>query len=348
MNRSTLSQSTMPEVSLSAMRESKEQIREAYNYLAGTKYLVLQNICGTIYFKIAGTEGTEGTLFTAEKSISKVKALLENTAPIETYNAQIHRKQEQLESAPPEEQQEIQDKIDSYRELGDKVINEEIIKEIKGKSELLETQATEIESFDFKSQVEGEIERLNKELKEKINPEIERYTVLRDETRDQHDAISYTMNLMEENDLKEYYSDLIPSAEDLIGLMEHGNPELDLIMYGLEVYAALFDVVGDGFSYLKLVQARDYLYDQLEEYNQAITGLEDRQSEINKNLQDLDYIDDVESTRFVFTEQVRNLAQAYAICTEDIQSLMASDVNYDNVLLRMAEMVTYLENLQAS
>ena len=107
----------------------------------------------------------------------------------------------------------------------------------------------------------------------------------------------------------------------------------------------MIGVLGDGFSYIRLEETRDYLWNLLEEYRADLKNYKDQKEQIELDLTDINHISIIERERFVFTEQVKNLVQGYGSFTESIQSLMQSDVNYDNVLASMEQTYTELDDL---
>ncbi|ACK71443.1 hypothetical protein PCC7424_3041 [Gloeothece citriformis PCC 7424] len=328
----------MPNVSLQVMEESKGTIRTAYQNLAETQYPEFQESCTAIYNRV------NDTFNTTNNTIIEIKAFLDTTSALEGLNRMIKNKQEELETeTDPAEIENIQNTINRLREEGDEKLNENN-EAITSKATTLTNESSNIEFFDFKQQVDEEIQELNDDLV-RIDGDIAEYEEKKKKAEEDYETLNVAMDVYEEYNIFEFFSDVIPTAEEISNMIDAGDPRLAAAILALEIYKDLFDVVGDGFSYMQMDSARDYVYNLITEYTRELERLNGEKNQININLNDLSHISTIESERFIFTEQVKNLSQGYTIYTEDIQSLMNTDVNYDNVLIRMGEMFTYLNNL---
>ena len=337
-------QNSLPEVSISAMENSSRTIRDAYDQLGETQYDDFKRICENI------KDDVMDTLQLSQNTIIETKALLNNTASIETINELIHAKEEELAAATdPDEAANIQEDIDRFRDRGDPQITEKL-DPIDDKASNLNYKAGEIELSDFKSQVDEEIAEINKRLTETIDPNIEKYGQLIQETQNDYDDISELMHIMEEQGFLDFVSDTIPTPEEVAGMIEGGaaNPYYAAIVAGLDVCTKLIDEIGDGLSYAKLQETRDYLYQKLQNYQTELENWQGQKRQAEIDLNDLANINIIESERFVFTQQVRNLAEAYTTFTQSIRALLETEVNYDKVLQGMADMIVYLDTVSSS
>lgn len=334
----------MPEVTISAMEDSSRTIRDAYAHLSQTQYDEFQRICNNI------NQDVIETLDLAKSTIIETKALLNNTASIEKINELIHAKEEELAATnDPTEQAAIQEDIDNFRKREDPKITGKL-DSIEEKASSLNYKAGEIELSDFKSLVDEEIAETNQKLDETINPNITKYEQLIAETQEDYDEISELMHIMEQEGFLDFVSDTIPTPEEVAAMLEGGaaNPYYAAIIAGLNVCTELIDELGDGFSYIKLQNTRDYLRERLDKCQAELKSWEDKKKQAEIDLNDLANINIVESERFVFTPQVRNLATAYTTFTAEIRTLLETEVNYDNILQNMADMVVYLDLVLAS
>lgn len=334
----------MPEVTVSAMEDSSRKITDAYDHLGETQYENFKRYCENIKNDVITTVDL------ATSTIIETQALLQNTASIEKVNELIHEKEEELAATnDPTEQAAIQEDIDNCREHGDPQITEKL-DPIDEKANSLNYNAGEIELSDFKAQVDEEIAEINQQLDETINPNIAKYEQLIEETQEDYDEISELMHIMEEEGFLDFVSDTIPTPEEVAAMIEGGaaNPYYAAIIAGLQVCTELIDEIGDGFSYVKLKETRDFLQDRLDNYRADLKSWEEKKQQAEIDLNDLANINIIESERFVFTAQVRNLATAYTTFTAEIRTLLETDVNYNNILEDMAEMNDYLANVLAS
>jgi len=202
----------------------------------------------------------------------------------------------------------------------------------------LKREASNIELFDFREQVEEEVSKQNKQLEEVIKPNIENYEAKKAEAEQNYAEISAAMQVFEERNLFDFISETIPTADELSEILGVGteDPTIGVVMAGLEVFRKLTHEVGEGFSYVQMIKARDYIYGQIQTYQQELETLNQRKRQVEINLGDLANISIIESERFPFTEQVRNLATTYDYFIQDINSKlnsMGQFDNYDNMLV---------------
>lgn len=333
-----MSTSAMPNVSLTIMKESKNNIRKANNNLAGTQYTDLQNICVAIYNNVNNTDDL------AHKSIIDIKAVLNTTAQIRTINNLIHQKQAELKSTEdPDRRTQLEQDIEKFKEQGNKRIDADI-KIIETHSQNLQNGASNIEFSEFKQQIKQIQGDLETQLST-ITKNIEYYQDLKAKAQQDYDAISAGMSVLEQYNIFNYFSDMIPTPDELSNILGAGNPKLGAAILAIETYKKLLNVIGDGFSYAQMSQARTYLFDKITDYDNELQKLSKQQTQTNLNVSHIGDIGIIESERFIFTEQVKNLAEAYTIYIHGIKDLMKNDSNYDNILIWMEEMLTYISNL---
>ncbi|NEQ35708.1 MAG: alpha-xenorhabdolysin family binary toxin subunit B [Okeania sp. SIO3I5] len=334
-------QNPLPEVSVDAMEDSSRKIRDAYAELGETQYEDFKRICNNI------NQDVIDTLDLAKSTIIETKALLNNTASIEAVNEFIHAKEEELAAATdPEEQAKIQEDIEKFRERGEPQITEKL-DPIDDKASSLNYKVGEIELSDFKFLVDEEIGEINQELNETINPNIAKYEQLIKETQEDYDEISELMHIMEEEGFLDFVSDTIPTPREIEAILKGGkaNPYYAAIIAGLQVCTELIDEIGDGFSYVQLQETRNFLWEQLQNYQNELRSWEEKKRNVEVGLNDLTSINFIESERFVFTAQVKNLAEAYTTFTQEIRNLLETEVNYDKILQYMADTVVYLDSV---
>jgi hypothetical protein len=275
---------------------------------------------------------------------------LNNTASIEQINELIHTKQEELAATDdPAEQANIQEDIDKFRERGEPQITEKL-DPIEENANSLNYNAGNIELSNFGPQVVEEIAEINKELDETINPNIDKYEQLIKETKEDYEEICELMDIMEQEGFLDFVSDTIPTPKEVAAMIEGGaaNPYYAAIIAGLQVCTELIDEIGDGFSYAQLQETRDFLWDRLQNYQAELQSWQAKKHQAEIDLNDLDNINIILSERFVFTEQVKNLAEAYTTFTGEIRILLEAEVNYDRIVENMADMAVYLHNVLAS
>lgn len=342
MNGSKFARSTMPDVSLAVMEEAKNTIRSANNKLTQTQYVEFKETCQAIYNRV------NTTFDLANSSIIAVRVKLQNMVDtLVTPNLLIQALQAQLESSNSPET--IKNQIKQLRQQGDANINS-AIEEIKPKSESLKKEASNIEFFEFRNEVDEQVSKLNKQLEENIKPNIEKYEALKAQAQEDYDNISAAMHVLEQHNLFEFFSETIPTAEELSDILGVGmeSPELAAVIAGIEVYKQFFAQVGEGFSYVQMKKLRNYITEQIDTYTNELNDLNERKRKIEINLQDLGNISIIESERFKFTEQVKNLATTYDYFIEDINSTLAAMGDYDNynnMLELLNQMVTHLKSL---
>lgn len=342
MKISKISRSIMPDVSFDIMVESQKKIRSAYQNLANTQFPEFKDFCESIYNNVTKT------LDMASSSKIQVKIQIDNTkASISTSNTLIKALQAQIDSGGDPDT--ILPQIKSLREQGDGFIDT-LIESTENKSKDLQTEASNIEFYDFKELVDEKIDKLNKDLNETVLPNIEKYEALVAEAEEDYNNITAAMKVFEDRGVLDFYFDTIPTAEELAELLDIavGSPELAAVLLALDIYKKFLGELGDGFSYVKLGQARDLVRRDWDEYLADLEKYNQRKKQIEFDLEDLGNISLIESERFVFTEQVRNLARAYSIFVEDINLLMkelGEYGNYDPVIERMDEMIAYLDAL---
>lgn len=332
MNRRNFAMSPMPDVSFAVMEKSRNTIRSAFQKLGQTEYDGFKESCEAIYNRVSKTFGL------ATDSRIAVRVTLQQTAnTLENFNKLI-------KAAQPESEQ-----IKTLRQQGDNKLNS-ATGEIKLKSQELKGEASNIEFFDFKNLVDEEVKKLNKQLEETINPNIEKYEAKKAQAEQDYADISAAMKVFEDRNLFEFISETIPTPEELSEILGVGmeSPELAAVIAGLEVYKKLTHEVGEGFSYVQMKKARDYTYEQIQTYKRELETLNQRKRQIEIKLEDLDNISIIESERFTFTEQVKNLATTYDYFIKDINSTLAAMgvyENYDNMLELLNEMVAHINSL---
>ena len=252
MNTKTLSKSIFSDVNISIIKDSQDNIRDSYNYLAQTQYQEFKAHCTSIKNHV------DETLEVSQDSIIKTRAQMDNVRSIEFLNDLIRKKEEELESAPPSEQEEIQEDIDRFREQGDEKINEKLAV-FTTNSETLTSNVGNIEFFEFKQEVDEEKAELDEKLT-KILGYIEEYEAKIAKTTKEYDSINVMMDVMEDYNFMDFVSDIIPSAEEIGAMMDTGDPRYAAVIFALGVMKDLIGVLGDGFSYIRLEETRDYLW----------------------------------------------------------------------------------------
>ncbi|WP_414569264.1 alpha-xenorhabdolysin family binary toxin subunit B [Nostoc sp. CCY 9925] len=331
MNRRNFAMSPMPDVSFAVMETSKNTIRSAFQKLEQTEYDGFKETCEAIYNRV------NKTFELATQSKIAVRIQLTQTAnTLENYNKLI-------KAAQPESEQ-----IKRLRQDGDNKLNS-ARDEINLKSEELEREASNIKFLNFENLVD-EVKKLNKQLEETINPNIEKYEAKKAQAEQDYADISAAMKVFEDRNLFEFISETIPTPEELSKILKVGmeSPELAAVIAGLEVYKKLTHEIGEGFSYVQMKKARDYTYEQIQTYTRELETLNQRKGKIEIKLKDLENISIIESERFTFTEQVKNLATTYDYFIQDINSTLAAMgvyENYDNMLELLNEMVAHIDNL---
>lgn len=342
-NGSNLDKSTMPDLNFEAMETSKNTIREAYQKLPETGYDAFRSYCQQIYNQV------NDTFDEAKSSVITVKTKLASTKQaLETSNTLIKALQAQITD---ENADSIHTQIKSLRQQGDANITA-TIDLLNPTSTGLTDGVNEIEFHEFKRDVEEEIKEVNQELTETVLPNIEKYEGLKAKAQEDYQTITEAMFVFEQHNLFDFVSEVIPSPEELATLLEVGmeSPELAAVIAGIGVFQEFVEEIGEGFSYAQMVQVRNFLDQQIRDYTQELENLNARKRQLENTLEDLGYILTIEGERFTFTEQVKNLASVYTTFAEDLTSLMTAmgDYdNYDNVLVRLGEMVEYLQSLQA-
>lgn len=332
MNKKNFAMSPMPDVSFAVMENSKNTIRSAFQKLGQTEYDGFKESCEAIYNRVTNTFDL------AQQSKIAVRIKLEQT---ENTLTSLNRL---INAAQPGSEQ-----IKTLRRQGDDRLKS-ATDDIDLKSQELKREASNIKFFDFKHLVDEEVKKLNKQLEETINPNIEKYEEKKAQAEANYADISAAMKVFEERNLFDFISETIPTQEELSEILGVGmeSPELAAVMAGLEVYKKLTHEIGQGFSYVQMKKARDYIYEQIQTYTQELETLNQRKRQIEIKLQDLENISIIESERFTFTEQVINLATTYDYFIKDINSTLAAMgvyENYDNMLALLNEMVAHINSL---
>ncbi len=331
MNKKNFAMSPMPDVSFAVMEESKNTIRSAFQKLGQTEYDGFKESCDEIY------KGVSTTFDLAKESRIAVRIELTQTKKsLEDLNNLI--KNQQPESPM----------IKTLRERGDRELKSATDK-IQSESQTLKAKASNIEFFDFKKLVDEEVSKLNEQLEKDID-RIECYEAKKAKAEQDYEELSAAMKVFEDRNLFEFISETIPTPEELSEILGVGmeSPELAAVMAGLEVYKKLTHEIGEGFSYVQMVKARDYTYEQIQTYKTELEILNQSKRQNENKLEDLDNISIIESERFTFTEQVKNLATTYDNFIKDINSTLAAMGeydNYDNMLELLNEMVDHINSL---
>ena len=306
----------MSYISFDVMKVSHDKIRSAYHNLALSKYENLKGICQNIY------QGVSNALDMALASKVQLRIQIDNTKTvIDTSDTLIKLLQAQLESSPNPDS--IKNEIRSLQQQRDENINF-IIEYTKKKSEYLEKEASNIESYEIKSRLEQETQNLNQYLNDKTIPKIKKYEVLKAEAQQNYDDITAAMRVFEEFNLFDFYFDIIPTPEELAQYLDVGmnSTELAAVLLGIKVYTKLSQEVGDSLSYASITRTRDFVRDQIDEYTEELYKWNDEKLQVEKNQNDINHMIIIESELFVFTEQVRNLAGLYTIFADEINLLL--------------------------
>lgn len=329
----------MPHVNLNTMKESRTKIKEANNNLAGTQYVDLATICKAINNNVSNTYDV------IEIRRIEIRGSLINTeVSLQRLNNHIKNAEEKLESTEdPNEREKLEKNIQKTRENGDGKIDNHL-KSIEEHSEFLRKEASEIEYAEFKQEIEREEIKLTNKLS-KIEEDILYNQEQRNKAQQEYDDIDEGMKVLEEFNIFDFFSETIPTEDELTQIIGSGDPRLGAAIIAVGIYKRFIDVTGEGFSYNQMAKVRTHLYEQIQDYDKRLKQLQGEKKQIELNITEISYMSNIDSERFIFTDQVKNLAEAYEIYTNRIRRLMKNDTNYDNILEQMTEMLEYIDSL---
>lgn len=338
MNESNTSNNDMPHVNLNTMKESRTKIKEANNNLAGTQYVDLATICKSI------NNNVNETYDLVERERIEIRESLRNTeVSLQRLNNYIKDAEEKLESTEdPNEREKLEINIQKTRENGDGKI-ERHLATIEEHSKVLRKEASDIEYAEFKQEIEKEEIKLTNKLSQ-IEEDILYNQEKRNEAKQEYDDIDEGMKVLEEFNIFELFSDTIPTEDELTQIIGSGDPRLGSAIIAVGIYKKFIDVTGEGFTYSQMAKLRTHLYEQIQEYDNRLKQLQDEKKQIGLKIAEISYMSEIDSERFIFTKEVKNLAEAYEIYTNRIRTLMENDTNYDNILEQMAEMLEYINS----
>ncbi|MBC6419170.1 MAG: alpha-xenorhabdolysin family binary toxin subunit B [Prochloron sp. SP5CPC1] len=322
---------SLPTVDMKLMVQTEKDIRDAYNKITSPNYPALKDICQGIY------ENITQTLNDSQQFNISIQA------GIDTLVTQLNRLNDRI--IPLEEQKKILAQIQRFRDAGDKYIRDYLEKPTSGSASLNKAVGN-IEFADIKQQLTGGATKLQKKL-ESVNENIEKYTQKYEQAQKEWDALNQTVQFMSTSGLEDYTSDQTPTAANLADMAAKGAavPELEILKLALDIYSKLVDVIGYGFSYNKMADARNSKYKEMEGYRQEKENYQQQKHDIEIDQQSIDRISLIERERFTFTGEVTKLAQAYTIYNDEITKLMSQDINYNNIISSLGEMETYLKAL---
>ncbi len=331
---------SLPTVDMKLMVQTQKDIRDANNKITSPNYPALKDICQGIYNNITQTLNNS-----QEFNISIQVDIDTLVTQLNRLNDRIIPLEEQLESASPEEQENIQKNIQRLRDTGDKYIRDHLEKPTNDSANLNQAVGN-IEFADIKQQLTDEATKLQTTL-ESVQESIKEYTQKYEQAQKEWNALNQTVLFMSASGLEDYTSDLIPTAAELAAMAAEGVavPELEILQLALDIYGKLFEVIDYGFSYNQMADARNFKYEEMEGYRQEKENYNNQKDDIEIDQQSIDRMSFIERERFTFTGEVTKLAQAYTIYNDEITALMSQDINYNNIISSLGEMETYLNAL---
>ncbi|WP_152829406.1 alpha-xenorhabdolysin family binary toxin subunit A [Shewanella sp. YLB-07] len=335
------SQMIHPSIDIKQLNLLAAKIREENNTIVNNYYPDFNFFCNAITERVLDAKAdVKASIITVENNTGASQ-----TSSINMINTFIIN---DLYALSHETDQTVIDslnmKIDGFRTT--------VIKKLHTINALLQSRADlhkesigNINYFNFKSDLIHEKEELTEKIALKELQILQIKTEIND-TDQQINDLNKAKNLMRQYSVFDFFSDTIPSIDDIAGVADIPTPQLQAIALGLDILSGLVGEIGSGFSYNKMVDATIYLHKVLDELNAANKDLESEQDTYLISLDTINIMFNIESDRRPFCVELQNLMQCYQNFIVDINDAETLARDFNKQLELLAKMSSYMSELK--
>lgn len=187
--------------------------------------------------------------------------------------------------------------------------------------------------------IEGK-ERQKSQLEKRLTTENERKQRL----IAQKNALLDSLSVMQQRNLIDVFNDNLPSAEDIDGL-DLAAPEMAAVKQGLDQYKKLLSNLSEGENYANMAEARDHLYQKIDQQNQEIKQLNEELDTVHNELEDVSILMAFDLERDRYLAEARKYLNSLEAFLVRFQKLQQIEI-YSSISTLFDEKLTHLKAIE--
>jgi len=259
-------------------------------------------------------------------------AKLNSTSGITLLNTVLLKALEDLENAgSSQEQQEIQDKIDGFRQKGDEEVND-IVSALTTEADQLDELNGNIMFYEFGTTITDEQTEVNDQVAYLESRQVH-YETLVAEAEEKRKTLADALEIMLlENNIFDMLGEIIPSAEDIQAIMELPPGKLQIVAAALDILHGIVGVIGDLFREQMFFDAQAHYAGLV---NEATTELESVKRQLHEEKikqTTITHIAAIAKKRESFCAAMQPLASAWQEIAKGMSESLESDEDYTQIL----------------